>query len=74
MNNTFLFQNLRDHISFRLAPSATQEDTGQVVIKMAPNVQKIIVHLGRYVDEKTSIRQILGEKTKSGKRNQETCQ
>lgn len=23
MNNIFLFQNLKDHISFRLAPSAT---------------------------------------------------
>lgn len=64
MKNTFLFQNLRDHIIFRLAPSATQEDTDQVVIKTAPNVQKIS---GRYVDERTKIRQILGVRKKQEK-------
>jgi hypothetical protein len=41
---------------------------------MAPNVQKIIVHLGRYVDEKISIWQIMGEREKPAKRNQETNQ
>ena len=39
-----------------------------MVVKMAPNVQKIIVHLGRYVDEKISIWQIMGERER---KNQE---